>query len=765
MTGQTFTWLPRPKRVTAYFWLLTLLASSQLFGSPREIRLAFFQPGDFQTFSLLREAYQEQLTALSGDSVKVVISAQLAFSAGWSRDSSRALSRKIASRTDIDLIVALGPWVVEDLLFAGAKQPIVPLARPFPQFDGLLDQSGRPRVDHLTVSYDPDKLSRELSLILELMQPKQLGLLMFECDSSSLLVVQARELLASRSVELILPAGQVTNNSGLYAFFRALEQLDKRASTIYTGPLLGLAANLNGQLLSQARGNRRLLISSDNRFAVTQGAGLSFAGHTIIAPARVAAWKTIRIAFGAVPADLPTRFSEELLPAVNLATLDSCRISLPLQFLASAELIPDTPADQPRLTMAELIESTRQLHLSEAEVANQLAHALAAQTPNRSAAPQLTLDGSVGWVDPNGVHNSEGRYSTDRQRLSLTLVQPLLRQEWLFGSTDKAAQGGKTDSTTLELAVALAALDRLRAAEAQRIEAQLGLTIDRLAESARARQQIVSTDQTDWIRMRIEGRRHQARLLAAEQTQQTAASVLAAVCVDPRLRAAALDDAQTAEAALVREFSGYRSIIHSAPDLKRIEELLTRRAETGSALLAGRSVRSGSGLIGSIVPDVDFRASASLFDSLAGGDSFRPKKSSWMVDLKFTLPIGRRTPHNAAFQDYTILLRDLERIRIAKSIQLILAELEEAISAAPFHSQAAELSATHLQLAMPEYDSGQRPLADLLDAIESMRLARLAELSNRFAYFAAALRLQRLVSPPGREFSLSLRQTLAQEQP
>jgi ABC-type uncharacterized transport system substrate-binding protein len=188
-------------------WLvtLTLTAAAQ---QKKRINLAFFEAGRCLEHDILRDEFSHQLQQLTPDGFEILPIPQGYKSAEWKRDSCRLLATELVALEEADMVVALGPWVVEDLLAAGYDKPIVVLNRVDPMAEGLLDKTGRPIAPNLTVQARPIQLARDIDALTRLINVRRLGVLYFPTgDEQNEITAKLQSLGEQHGFEVLMAEG------------------------------------------------------------------------------------------------------------------------------------------------------------------------------------------------------------------------------------------------------------------------------------------------------------------------------------------------------------------------------------------------------------------------------------------------------------------------------------------------------------------------------------------------------------------------------
>lgn len=279
-------------------------------------QIGYFEPGEYVLNSVMGEAVRHELEKLAPPNLRVVFPPNGFRSAAWHRDSSREMARQLATSKDLDLIVAVGPWTVQDLLAAGCAKPIVAFNQLEPDAGGLLGPDGRPIAANLTVQTCTGSLERDMAALRNLVHLKRLGVLAFtDKDANNRLIDSLKILARKYNIEVVTAAGY--NNSGTYAYFKSYQQLDRNIDALYIPSLWGLDQSAADEFLLMASRDRIPLFVGSDRSLVGRGAFASADGTTPTEAARFAAGKIIRILQGAKPAELPVSLFGAVTISVN----------------------------------------------------------------------------------------------------------------------------------------------------------------------------------------------------------------------------------------------------------------------------------------------------------------------------------------------------------------------------------------------------------------------------------------------------------------
>jgi len=105
-------------------------------GGKRTINVGYFEGGAYFLHKAIMGELREYLDNLSGEQYEIVFDPFGYKSAEWNRNICRAMAGDLVRKKNLDIIIAAGPWVVEDLIGAGFDKPIVAIHQPYPELSG-----------------------------------------------------------------------------------------------------------------------------------------------------------------------------------------------------------------------------------------------------------------------------------------------------------------------------------------------------------------------------------------------------------------------------------------------------------------------------------------------------------------------------------------------------------------------------------------------------------------------------------------------------
>jgi len=354
MKRKSMNFKPQHANVTSISLVLGLLLgamSTALSASPaqaRSYRIAYFEAGDYPFYRTLQGAYRSRLLNQSPKDIHIIFPPDGYKTAEWDRKKCKRMARELSRNRNIDLIVTMGPWVVEDLLAANCKKPIVAMGRFDPILEGLAGSDGRPLSKNLTVRIRPGKIQSDLAALTAMLPAKRIGLLYFPSGNESAIV----EDYIRRAAEKFgagLFAAPLKPGEDKYLFFKKLSEIAGRVDALYLTPLYGMPLEQINALFKEFKNNHLPAFSSEGLAQVERGAFGSNTAYNVYGVARYQAEKTFKILHGATPQSLPTVFRDGRRLTINLAACKELGISPPSALIAEARLLDAPPDPSARL--------------------------------------------------------------------------------------------------------------------------------------------------------------------------------------------------------------------------------------------------------------------------------------------------------------------------------------------------------------------------------------------------------------------------------
>ncbi len=747
---------------------LPIIAALCLFGSAwgaTEFKVGLFQAGDFTPHGQLRESFNRSLKLIAPPDTTFVFQANAFKSAQWNRETSRTMARELVAMRELDIIVTIGPWVVEDLIAAGFTKPIVALYRTDPVLEGIADSTSRPRYKNLTVQAVPNRINADITLLHRLKPFKKLGLLYFPSGADSTMVTRyVTSLTRQLGAETVTAYGY--NNIGTYAYLKAYSELPADIDAIYCLPLWGLDADKIRELGQRFSTDRKISAAWDGYYAVDKGFLVSTAGFPSEAEGRFAAWKMVQIARGRSPQSLPTELPFIADLNINAQTAARFNIDVTLEMITQADMVKVVEESSPRLTLTETTQ--RALDMNPGKLAWD--EAVAASRARASAAkseyyPKAYIDGSVKYVDDNRLSNERSIVSepelikNDRYRAALTIEQQIFSRETTTASkiaeNETAVRSSQADSvrSNLETEVTRAFFSALEADEMLGVERRHLQLVNHGAELARGMLASSERDRFDITRWQIEELSARQSIAETDAARGIARIYLNGLLNQPGEIPLQFDTTAWTPDAFWKAYERIRPYIVTETARKKTTGQLLNYALASSYSLrvAATAIEAQrarlSSVWSSLYPTVGMRASFALTDELDDTPLYAEKENSWSVGafLRWSIFDGGRRGKESRAAKYR--LSELEYVKDQAGIELMtrISTLVEQIATSATQvltaEQETESSTAFVSAALDRYSSGKESQFAAIDAGRLARDAQIKLISARFTFFEQLTRL------------------------
>jgi len=729
---------------------------------PVTVHLGFFEGGSHSLHSAFREEFQRQLTALSPTDTQFVFIPTGYRNADWVRDTSLVMAQQLAANPDIDIMIAIGPWVVEDLLAAGFDRPTLGIRQLDPAAIGLLDEQGRPIAENLTVHNMTGKIEDDVFMLTRLMPVKRLGVLLFPSNDAERDAVlgRIRAVTAPAGIEVVTAEG--FDNSGTYAFFKALSELPTPVDALYLGPLWGMEIQKINEFLKKLNERRLPTFTWEGRFLVSRGALATNYAYGLAGEARFQALKVLRIAQGENPADLPVEYRAGSSLAINEGTARNARLDLPPEALISAELFPAPPSESAeRYSLADAarrVRSSNPGYLASQEAINRAA--AAAGEAAAAYRPQVGLEAEFGYLDDNSLNNTVEPLANQQFRGQLVLDQTVFSLEAI--RSIKAA-GRRRDMKELdqeqarldiELAVSAAYLEHTRAQDELTVEQRYQEVIERSLEITASRAFLEGHSDADVLRWRDERQQIISRILAARNRKHVTGVMLNVLLNLPAEMPIVLADTPAVSSRLYRDYEVLSAAAVKPASRTRLENALVNAALADAPVLRFSDARLGlqqtllSQNTARFWPSVALRASIGMVDQIDDdlGD-IDEKNNTWSVYAQVRLPLylgGKRFRENSRLKAEMNELeyrRDAETLALVGRIRHNAGRLITTLNSIPRNDRSRQLAIENMRFVTAEYEAGQRDIVSILDAIFHARETELRNIAARYDYLEMMARL------------------------
>ncbi len=741
----------------------------------KTIRVGYFEGGKYPIHELLRDEYFKQLKLITPAGFNFVPTPSGFYSAVWNRDTCREMAKDLAKNDQVDIVLAVGPWVVEDLIAAGFKKPILGVHQFAPFEQGLLDQKGRPVVSNLTLQQDPGKIVRDLSVLSKLIPVKRLGVLYFPSGDEGDSVINLFRNIGKRLGFEVLTADGY-NNVGTFAYFKAFERLDKNIDALYLPPLWGFDMVKLDEFFKRTNDAKIPTFVSDGKILLEKGAFATASYYDVVSEARNEAFKTVQIAQGATPGDLAVNFQSGLGLALNEQTALTCGKDIPDQVLNDFFVLDaGTLETAPHYTLAEAINrATNQNpgYLSKYDALEAASHA--GDVALADYLPQLNGVVAVSRLDKDLSRYAGGVLDKNQVVAGLDFQQ----QIFSYGTIKAIQIAGKKKNLArmdlrqaqldLELAVSQAYFSFLRAMDIKKALVNNRNLAEYNLELARAMNQLQAQDTVDIIRLEDERYRLTAQVTDARKNVRVARVVLNALFNLPGDSPFTLDTGSYSEPAFWSSEEAVHGELIDRPSQEKLTERLVGMALQQDPsigrydLLTDVAHNELSRNTGSFLPEIGFRASMDYADRITDNSGFPTGRSSWTVGgvLRWPLFVGSQRVSQRkqlkAMLSETEYMKDAASLAVMRDVTAGVHHLVASanISASTYQSQAKAYQA--LDLIVAGYGAQKVDLIKLLDFQKNALDADLASINSRYDYFGAVAGLVRSVGLSSGEQSNNL---------
>lgn len=407
--------------------LYLFIFALSLSASAKRINVGYFEGGSYPGHDLLRAEYLKQLDCVLPDTFDIVPISEGFRSADWKREDSRRMAAELTHIDHLDMVIAMGPWVVQDLLDAGFKKPILAMMQYDPKLDNLLDDNNRPIASNLIIMWQPERIKRDLTILSRLTDRRKLGFLYFPSDSSSEKLLSVFRPLAEEfgfSVQTI----SAYDNFGTFAFFKSYDQLKESVDILYISPLWGLSEQEISAFFDKINKDKNPAFLSDGSLILEKG-GLATADYYgTVSEARFFAARTKQLLLGDNPAEFDILFQNDFLMAVNKTTADRCGIQIPYEVLLNFYVYEKTSRSNTEPSaLKDMLYRAVQYNPGYLTYRERLrASGYATQAQKRSYYPQVTGEAYYRYIDDKAVTNSYEYYKNNQTGIALNIRQSIL---------------------------------------------------------------------------------------------------------------------------------------------------------------------------------------------------------------------------------------------------------------------------------------------------------------------------------------------------
>lgn len=746
--------------VSSLLLLLTILPVANAKEITR-LNIGYFEAGKYDIHTILQDEYFKQVENLLPDSIKLVSIPEGYRSAEWDREKSKKMAKQLTSIKHIDLMLAVGPWVVQDLLDAGFDKPIIGMHQFNPKAEGLLKENNRPIADNLTIHFRPSKTFDDINALVKLVPIRKLGLLYFPTDDTTHSLYNHIKSLGEQYGFEVFTATEY-DNYGKFAFYKSYNSIKKhRVDALYLPPLWGLSSAALPNFFKMLSNDRVPTFTDEGSLLIQHGATATNNFYGIVSEAYFNAYKTVEIINGATPADLPVIFRSGYHIGLNIQSAKKCKVKIRSDIYNSFQLISKEKNDH--ISVSTLSEVVNRALNQNPHILSQLDKLDAADAQigiaKSTYLPQIYSEAELDYTDNNFHHNYHNNIEKEALRSSLNFSQTVFSKEKL-----KEIQSAKdfkkimrisklSEQLDLELAVSQAYLDYLKIQEQSNVIQNIRNMLSYNIEILHAKNLLHLTDSLG--NLRLENFRYNLTLdyIENERLLKTTQILLNSLLNMPPDELFILQEEYFSE----NQFIQYESPI--------IDKLLTHSSQEkiGNNLLDKMLIQNpnqtkSDAVIAynktileknrsSFYPEFQLHGSLLYDDFQTETELFKEKNPSWYVGGKITLPLylgGKRFKERKKAQ---ALLSEAEYQKDAASLEIMrngLANYQQFIQfteqMTPAY-QAKQRAYSSLEIANEQYSDGILSTTDYLEILKTTMQTELQSINIRYNYFASMAKI------------------------
>jgi len=356
------------------------------------IQIGYFEAGEYFTHKLIYREISSYLHEQEGKLKQEVQFNPFGYrTAEWDRAKCRAMARELAMMKNLDIVLAAGPWVIEDLLDAGYKGAIVGIYQFDPVLTGLVLEDGRPTVRNLTLTYSPNKVVQDIRKMKELFSPDKIGFVYFPSERE-FTSMYAQIQRASKDFSQEVYGGNEYGKDGLYSYFKSLSVIRDDIDALYVPPLWGVELTQITEFFKETARGKIPTFTAEGFIINEKGAtaGNNFYFHKPMA--RFTARKLVLIINGATPGELATQFNEIPTLTLNLESAREVGHMFSRNQIYNARVIPEVPqSDIPRYSLKQILEQASRENVSMLQIEN-IYNTVAAESKNAYASYYPDID-------------------------------------------------------------------------------------------------------------------------------------------------------------------------------------------------------------------------------------------------------------------------------------------------------------------------------------------------------------------------------------
>ncbi|MEP0828477.1 MAG: TolC family protein [bacterium] len=737
-----------------------MILSPLLFGanSPRKVTFGYFESGAYFMHKVTSNELKEKLRIYSGDRYQFEFAPSGYFSANWDRELSRAMARELKRNKEIDMVLAAGPWVVEDLLAAEFNKPIIAICQFDPASAGLIDAAGKPVATNLTLTYYPNRIRNDLAAIKRILPDRKVGFIYYPDGAEyERLKAKIEQVAAGLGIEMIF-AREMTAQ-GKFSYFVSLQKMPRSSTVLYLPPLWSLDLEQMRAFFFEAQSARIATFSSEGYLILEKDATASNSIWPYRAEASFCARKIIAIADGAAPDSLPIILEQTENLCLNLEAASKIGAEMGRRVVLDAKIIPARAADSAlNLTLSAVLE--RALNENAGYLARGQIYERIVADASRAIAeflPEINLELSAAQSNYAVLSSRFDDYFRRKYEWGAFARQkifsyPAIKELEIAG---KKKQLGAIELEGAKLALKSAVVKGyLGVLEAEdRLAAQVEIT-DRLLDlretlTALAKAGYASLDELPLVEQRLT----EAKIAQIEYQQELkiARTVLSVLINRPGVTNIALDRAEFQPEMMSLMVRKYEEYLADNKKEKKLEQFFIETGIARAPELAALELTIG--LQRNLLSQKGkwYLPELSLQGGYSYGVEFYPKVSKrrdyWIVGgvLEFPLSLGRNffggSGGEKARLEESIYRKDALRFDKMTEIKSSLENLITRITTLPLNYFHRNLSSAALEASREKLDAGNLTLAEFIYLEEKNAASAHRTIDDRFGFFRAYIDL------------------------
>jgi len=743
---------------------LVLLATAQTAypqSSKRTINVGYFEGGDYYLHKTVMSELRKHLENMSNENnenIEIVFDPYGYRTAEWNRNLCRAMAGDLARKKNLDMIIAVGPWVVNDLLEAGYDKPIIGLYQYEPELTGLVDGNGRSTVENLTLTYNPNKLETDLAALAYLFPKSKCGFIYFPSGDEFEAVAEKTRQIADRYEIEILSAEQYSE-SGVYSLFISAEHLKKDIDVLYLPPLWGLDLEMLREFFTQIHFDRIKTFVADGYILLEKGAVASNCDRPYLTLARIAAYKIEKIIGGTIPATLPTRYEETKTLCLNPNESKKVGAGFGRNIFNKAKLIPQIPDEAvERYTLKQAMDhavyenaNLRADNLIYEQAIIEAKRAFSSFRPKITAQAGVAAAGNENEVE---IFNN----TLNRKYFANLNVEQQLFSYPAIKALHAARKNREKKNIDLQMAVKdikkTVAISFLSIIENEDRVALLNDIVNRLREFQEMalteyRLGITKNDNSLLIKERLIKAR--LELLDTRHELYVSRIILNSLWSRPADNNFVLDRTGFDSNAMVRLMRGFETFSDEAESQNRLERFFIEYGINNSLALVSDEFSIGiyRDLLaqnkGKLYPQVSLRAGYSYgaeFDR-----EINERKDYWFVGGLINIPLylgGARGKTDRILKsriDELLFRKDARRLELMGNIVHRIDKFYSYISSLPIYYDLRSLSTSNLKTESEKYGSEEISYIELLRLENSLAESEIFLIENKYGFFKSWVEL------------------------